>query len=346
MFNLQLTIAAVQTNCDISDARHARQMNMCSYLLAMRDFYRWEQQIPFAQALKKTEIGPWLSKREGKWNEIEANDYRSITVDGVEYDPFDTAGINHALKEHGLVYGSGYGRWGKPHFFLAQLVRSEDRSGLAILVSGQEYARDMAAPPAAMTRNTVFLRMEAMRRWLWEKIEIWGLSKTDGALKAALDCYGAAESAEERLDVIAQQESQTLILHELGEAMAEPLLGNAWREMLSSFRLRRHEALARAVRDNLADCLSTLPELIVRRKTCSLHFYFANFDGLRRSLFPSLTDAYEGWLKSGDWDLLEDTVNAGSAHWLSTAQRLLATWSENPVNAETNLEALAKAAAR
>ena len=151
MFNLQNTIVAVQTNCDISDARHARQMNMCSYLLAMRDFYRWERQIPFAQVLKKTEIGPWLTKREAKWNEIEEDDYLSITVDGLEYNYFDTAGINRALKEHGLIYGSGYGRWGKPHFFLAQLLHSEDRSGVAILVSGHEYARDMAAPPAALT---------------------------------------------------------------------------------------------------------------------------------------------------------------------------------------------------
>ncbi len=53
MCNLQQTMGAVQTNCDIADARHARDMSMCNYLPAMRDFYRWEQQVPFMQPLKK-----------------------------------------------------------------------------------------------------------------------------------------------------------------------------------------------------------------------------------------------------------------------------------------------------
>jgi hypothetical protein len=335
MFNLQHTIESVQANCDIADARHARNMSMCNYLLAMREFYRWEQQLPFGQSVKKDDIGLWLSQREAKWNEVEENDYRSIPVDGRDHDHFDTAAINHALKEHGLVYGGGYGRWGRPHFFLARLLRSESRSNLAIMVSGHEYARDMAAPPAALNRNMVFLRMDAMQRWLSEKVEIWGLSKSDGALKAALDCYGAVDATETKLHLIAEHESETLILHELGEAMAEPLLGDPWREMLFSFKLRRHELLARAVRDNIADCLSTLPELIARRETCSLHFYFANFDGLRRSLFPSLVEASELWLKSGDVAALYKAIEAGRAHWLNVARHLLAAWQDNPANAET-----------
>lgn len=334
LFNLQHTIAAVQANCDIADARHARDMSMCNYLLAMREFYRWEHQIPFVQQFKKEEIGEWLSQREAKWNEVEENDYHPIPVDGRDHDHFDTAAINRALKQYGLVYGSGYGRWGRPHFYLAQLLRSEDRSDIAILVSGHEHARDMVAPPAAFNRNTIFLRMDAMQRWLFEKVEIWSLSKADSALKAALDCYGAGDAAETKLDIIAEQASESLILHELGEAMAEPLLGEAWREMLSSFRLRRYELLARAMRDNLADCLSTLPEMIARCETCSLHFYFANFDGLRRSLFPSLAEAYKCWQNSGDIIALQNAIEAGRKHWLNVARHLLAAWVDNPANAE------------
>lgn len=334
MFNLQHTIEAVQTNCDIADARHARDMSMCNYLLAMRDFYRWNQQIPFGQTMKRGDIGAWLSQREANWNEVEENDFRPIQVDGHDYDHFDTAAINHALKEHGLVYGSGYGRWGRAHFFLAQLLRTEERSNIVILVSGHEYARDMAPPPAALNRNTVFLRMDVMQRWLLEKVEIWGLSKADSALKATFDCYGVGDAVESKLDIIAEHESETLILHELGEALAEPLLGETWHEMLSSLGLRRNELLVRAVRDNLADCLSTLPELIARGKTCSLHFYFSNFDGLRRSLFPSMTSAYESWKKSGDFITLHNAIEAGRIHWLNVARHLLAAWSDNPTNAE------------
>jgi hypothetical protein len=49
------------------------------------------------------------------------------------------------------------------------------------------------------------------------------------------------------------------------------------------------------VRDNLADCLSTLPQLIERDAACSIHFYFANFGGMRATLFPLLAGAYRSW---------------------------------------------------
>ena len=34
-------IEAVQRNCHIADARHAREMTLCTYLLEMREFFRW-----------------------------------------------------------------------------------------------------------------------------------------------------------------------------------------------------------------------------------------------------------------------------------------------------------------
>lgn len=338
MFNLQQTVEAVQTNCDIADARHARDMSMCNYLLAMRDYYRWERQIPFVQPLNKGDIRDWLSQREAKWNEVEEIDYQPIPVDGNDYDHFDTATINCALREHGLVYGSGYGNWGRPHFFLGQLLRSEERSNISILVSGHEYARNMAAPPAALNRDTVFLRIDAMQRWLLDKVEAGGLSRASSALKATLDCYESGDDVETKLAIIAEQEGETLILHELGEVMAGQLLGETWHEMLPSFRSRRHELLARAVRDNLADCLVTLPELFARDKTCSLHFYFSTYDGLRRSLFPRLADAYVRWNNDGDILELQNAIEAGRMHWHRVAQELVTAWIDDPATAETMIE--------
>ncbi|HSP01523.1 MAG TPA: hypothetical protein VLN90_08695, partial [Thioalkalivibrio sp.] len=32
---------SVQRNCDIADARHAGNDTLCTYLLKMREFYRW-----------------------------------------------------------------------------------------------------------------------------------------------------------------------------------------------------------------------------------------------------------------------------------------------------------------
>lgn len=41
--NLQALSTAVQHNCDIADAQHARNFTLCTYLLKMRELYRWEK---------------------------------------------------------------------------------------------------------------------------------------------------------------------------------------------------------------------------------------------------------------------------------------------------------------
>ena len=43
--------AAVQHNCNIADARFARNHVMCIYLIKMREFYRWEHGVPLTAPL-------------------------------------------------------------------------------------------------------------------------------------------------------------------------------------------------------------------------------------------------------------------------------------------------------
>ncbi len=337
--NFPELVECVQRNCHIADARHARETTLCNYLLEMREFYRWEHEVPLARNLPRQEVGSWISEREALWEGLQADALERLPVGGQSYDAFEVGAINAALLPQGLVYGGGYGRFGKPHFFLAQLERSEQRQGLTLLFSGCEYARDLTAPPAALQGGVVFLRRDALRRWLWDRIEIWGVRKADGALKSALDYYGFAAGPEAALERMTGQESETLVLHELGEALAEPLLGPAWRDLIASFAGRRAEILARAVRDNLADCLSTLPRLIEREAAGSIHTYFANFEGMRSRLFPLLECAYRGWRKTGDLDALSEAALAGSAHWRVAALSLLRVHREDPAAAEETIAA-------
>jgi len=120
---------------------------------------------------------------------------------------------------------------------------------------------------------------------------------------------------------MSERETETLILHERGEHAAGRLLGPGWEQMIAGFTSRRAELVARAVRDNLADCLVTLPALLAQPDDASLHFWFANFDGMRRELFPRLAAAYEK-VSHGDTPLRE-AVAAGSAHWSDAARQLL-----------------------
>ncbi len=332
-------VQSVQRNCHIADARHAREATLCNYLLEMRELYRWEHEIPLDGPLPRQELGGWISAREALWDGLEADVLERLPLAESSYDAFDVAAINAVLVPQGLVYGGGYGRFGKPHFFLAQLERCEQRQGLTLFVSGSEYARDLSAPPAALLDGSVFLRRDALRRWLWDKIEIWGVRKAEGALKSALECYGFPGNAMQAVETMSEQEAETLILHEVGEAMAEPLLGPAWRELIASFTGRRAEILARAVRDNLADCLSTLPRLIEREAAGPIHFHFANFEGMRSKLFPLLARAYQRWRETADFDPLREAAAVGRAHWREAALSLLHVHQADPATAEETIAA-------
>jgi hypothetical protein len=316
-------IEAVQRNCHIADARHAREMTLCTYLLEMREFYRWEHDLPPGATLPREDIGRWISEREALWEGVVEDAFVPLPLAGELHEPFAAPAVNEALLPQGLVYGAGIGRFRKPHFFLGRLARTETHDGLRVLVCECEYARDLTAIPAALQSGTVIVRREALRQWLWEKVEAWSVKRQAGAMARALAAYDYDADPAAALARMTERETETLILHERGEHAAGKLLGPGWEEMIVGFTSRRAEIVARAVRDNLADCLVTLPALLAQPDDASLHFWFANFDGLRRDLFPLLASAHEK-VSHGDTPL-RDAVAAGRDHWLGVAQRLLGT---------------------
>ena len=321
--NMAELVLTVQRNCDIADARHAREVTLCTYLLGMREFYRWEHDIPYGTAPPRADVGRWISEREALWEQIADDDFAPVVLDGVAHDPFDAPAINRALSDSGLVYGGGVGRFGKPHFFLGQLARQERRGEAHLLVCGCEYARDISAMPAALQRDTIVVRREALRQWLWERAEGWSVKRQDGQLKEALIAYGFDADPAAAIERMTEAETETLALHEEGEFRAGQLLGPAWGAMMTRFTKKRPELLARAVRDNLADCLVTLPTLIERQAWASLQLWFAGFDGMRRELFPALVATSATVGAGGTAPALHEAVQNGQQHWLRLARRLL-----------------------
>lgn len=334
-------IAAVQANCDISDARHAREMTLCTYLLEMRELFRWETGAAQTATLPRGEIGAWLAGREALWASLEEEAYGPLPLGDEVIDPYDVATVNRALLPAGLVYGAGIGRFGKPQFFVASLLREEWRDGMRVLVAGREHARDLSAAPAAMRGDTVFLRLESLARVLWEKAEAWTLKHPDDALKAALDAHGFAAEPAAALERMVAAETETLILHELGEREAGRLLGPEWERTLHRFQRRRAELFMRAARDHLADCLVTLPALLNRDATAAVHFWIANLDGMRRDLFPRIVGAYAAWRGGDSGRAFSAAIAAGAAHWQSVCTRTLALRESRGREAERAIEALA-----
>lgn len=321
--DLGALVSAVQRNCDISDAHFAGDLTMCTFLLKMRELYRWEKGIPLNREMPKAEVGNWMSIREEMWKGIEDADYEHLPLPSGAIDPFESTRANQALAPRGLVYSGGYGRSCRPHFFLGKLLREEWRDGFRILVSGREHARGLDAPPGVLLDSTVFVRTEALQRWLWEKVEEWSWNHRNAALGRALAYYPFGTDMDAALTAMTSAETESVILHELGEARANATLGEAWPAMLVDLMGSRAEIMARAVRDLYADSLSTLPALFDHGAPASIHFYFANFVGMRRKLFPELAQAYDIWVDHADRNTLHQVAEAGALRWLELAGEML-----------------------
>jgi hypothetical protein len=319
-------VDVVQRNCDVADARHAREKSMCTYLLDMREHYRWAASLPLGAAPDRALLSDWIAQREKRWDGLapeEADSFMPLPLgDGV--NPFDETGANTRLAEHGLVYGAGIGLFGAPLFFLATRLAEQMRDGARVIITEREWARGVAAPPATSRDATVIVRRDSLRRWLWTRVEAGSRRGTENAFAAALRAYAVTDDAADTIDRMARGETETLILHELGELRAGAQLGADWEEMLGASD-RRTELLLRAVRDLLADCLVTLPQLLARDDDASLFFWFATFDGLRRQLAPELAAPCSESNRIHR-AALTTAVRAGEAHWHTRAQELLAAW--------------------
>lgn len=320
---LTSTLSAIRTNCHITDARHATDYTMCIYLLKMREYFRWERAIPYSAKLPHEELAEWLSSRESLWEELADAPFSEIPLAGRTVDPFDAGSINEHLNTRGYVYSSGYGHNMKPHFFLGDLIEQREYNGYTLYISGREYARDLTAPPAMSLGDTIFIRHESLRRMIWEKVEEWRWNRPENAMQRAIDHYGFETRPDRALDDMTRNEIQSVLLHEIGEVMAGEALGDDWELLLAELPHSKAEIMLRAVRDNLADTLSTLPGLLDDLHPASMHFYMANLTNMRKSLFPSLLNAYEEWDSTGNPGKLSSIIKRGRDHWLELAKRII-----------------------
>lgn len=337
---LQPLLSAVQRNCHISDARHAGDYTLCVYLLKMREYFRWEKGYSFQDNLPDGDVGNWLKERERFWETIEDESFADLPVDGDRYDPFDNEAVNAALNPHGLVYSGGLGNKCTPHFFLGKLRHRENQADITILVSEDEYARDLTAPPAMALDDTIFIRRESLRRMIWEKIEEWQWNRLENAMGRAIRCFDFENNSRAALEEMTDTVLDSVLLHEKGEVLAGKRLGPEWEDMLAGMPRSKTEIMIRAVRDHLADSLTTLPGLLKDCSDASLHFYFANLTNMRKHLFPALGQAYETWVETGRREAIDQLVPVSKTHWDSLAIRMLDIYRSDPDHFADRLQTL------
>jgi hypothetical protein len=327
VFDAKNLIAQVRHNCSISDCRYAGTYSVCGLALRLRDLYKWEKGLEPWVEEDSSVVLEWIGKKEEEWDKLEDQEFTGVTVAGKTYDAFDLEGINTVLAPHGLFYGAGYVQGLKPSFLLAELVEAREVDGFPVYILGREHARDLLTVPALSQNNSILMRKESARIFLWNLIFFLKKSSRE-ALRFALETYGVPDrhpqALKENFARICEDEVDAYIYHELGELKDTGFDHEVWRDIVAAFPHSLIEFFVRALKDVLADTNEhgKLRYIIRERKTASLGFYAAFLDGLRWMLFPQLAEAFIEFKENRNWQRVEEARARGSAAARAQAEEI------------------------
>ena len=303
-------IEQVRHNCSISDCRYAGTYSVCGLALRLRDLYKWEKGLEPWVEEDSSVVLEWIGKKEDEWDKLEEQDFAGISVAGKTYDPFDVEGLNAILAPHGLFYGAGYVQGLKPSFLLAELAETRHVEGFRVYVLGREHARDLLTVPALSQGNSILIRKESARLFLWNLIFFLKKSSRE-ALRFALETHGIPdhhpEALKENFARVCDDEVEAYIYHEVGELKDTDFDREVWRNVIAAFPHTVIEFFVRALKDMLADTndYGKLRYIVEQRKAASFALHAAFLDGLRRLLFPELVEAFREFKETGSWESVE-----------------------------------------
>jgi len=184
----------VQHNCAISDARYSREYSLCIYLLRLREFYRWKKKIPLGESIDQELLGDWVNSTEEHWDSIEHTDFQPLSINGLDYDPFDIEAINNQLENSGLLYSAGFGRLGQPHFVLAKQLSKGNIEQCTHIECGEELARDIMTLPAMTQGKTLYIRHESFAHLLWQMFDEWNIHNNPGPMARLVNHYNISNN--------------------------------------------------------------------------------------------------------------------------------------------------------
>ena len=311
---MQALLETVRTNCAISDARDNGVFSLCILVLKLRNLYKWETGLDPWSEPESGVLLDWIAAKEESWEGYSHESFHPLPVDSSRLDPFADQEANLSLERHGLVYGAGYGRSLKAIFFIAERVVEREIDGCRALILGREKARELSAPFAMTRDNTIYFRQEPFRFYLWDQIQEMRPSGRE-ALLFALGRYGFLDQdnsldparLRQGFDLLAKEEMEVYLRHEVGEMQPGPLSGRTLKKIIAAFPASPIELLARGLKDILADThpQGMLGHIIANRREASLGFYASFLDGLRRELFTEIRPACRNFITTRNWQEIE-----------------------------------------
>ncbi len=322
----------VMFNCHVSDGRYGGVFSLCGFLLRMRDFYKWEQGLNPWDDPDYPDLLQWVENKEKMWEKTAMEEFRPLALDDRSLDPFDVDEVNAGIMPSGLFYGAGYATGMKPTFFLASTSTFKTINNMHIHILDKELARDLFTSPAIRQGNHIIIRPWTMAALLWDLI-LEKKPSTLEALKYALAQFDLdldnlrrfPEKLGNGLWQVAREESETLVYHEMGEALQEEFDLGIWQELVAYHANTIVEKTARAVKDLLADTheQGLLAHIIEQKKKSSLGLYLCFATPISKVFFPEIAQGFE-WIKRGnDWNVLEEIRQKGYLKGKKLAGKLM-----------------------
>lgn len=264
---------------------------------------------------------------------LEDDELHKVIIDGRYYDPFDVTGINSVLRTEGLAYGGGYGTFNKPTFFIAKLESTRDLLDYRVNYTGAELCRDLAAYPAMLQDSCIYVRPEVLSIFIWDRFQELKANRFSLFTKRMFAEYRiqstdsqCPELYKKIIDMVCDA-SEVFVLHETGEAY-EDEYSDDWHEILSEGCDKATELFLRGIKDVLADTsvMGPLRLIAERRDSAGISFFAAFLDGIRKEIFPEIRDAFQQFVESGDWSVLENARRTGYHRAKSLQAETVALW--------------------
>ncbi len=323
----------VKFNCDVSDAKYWGFFSICGLLMRFRDLYRSEKGMKPWERINQEDIFEWISRKEERWRELEKKDFRDIQINGARYHYLDAAGINDTLRQTGLVYGSGYGLYMKPSFFVAETYACTEMYGHTVCVAGEEYVRDIFSSPGMAQGKTIFLRRMPLKTLLWEKFQE-SRTKNRSCLNTVFSHYGVTEERgqdkefERNFDTVVTKCADIVIRHEVAEAVEEV---SGWLDILVTIGDRKVEYFLRAVKDLLSDTSERGPlkTIIDGRDADSLCLYLSLLSSYHTKLYAEIKHLSGSFTDVMNWDAVEEVRKAGFQKFALLREQIIRSYRES-----------------
>jgi hypothetical protein len=166
--------------------------------------------------------------------------------------------------------------------------------------------------------SCIYVRPAVLSIFIWDRFQELKANRFSRLTERMFSDYSIQSTDEQctelykKISDMAGDASEVFVRHEAGEAY-EDEYSDDWHEILSEGCDKATELFLRGIKDVRADTSSIGPlrMIVDSGDRAKISFFVAFLDGIRREIFPEIRDAFQRFVESGDWTVLENARKTG-----------------------------------